>query len=216
MFPQDRVAFLVLLPSGALSALSHTVFHRVLLGACRLYRSDHRRRQSRRDWRRVRMSSCWRSRASRSASGSRAPASSSPVPISAPASAHGVICESRGIMGRFDHMLALTEAQLADNSRPPRVRPASSLDPVIDQALGDQPRARSRASGHAAGRGWTAGAELRRISVVCPRLQGGRRPKSSCETSRPGFDRYRRRDRRCSGSLILWPRAALARRRCGH
>jgi hypothetical protein len=127
------------------------------------------------------------------------------------------------IMGRFSRMLALAETQLPDTKAERRefVRRVIALDPMIDQALGNPATCATTRQGckqrcmACSGR-WTAGAELRHISVVCPRPRGGRGHTSSCEASRPSFDRYRRQARRCSGSLILWPCTAFAKRRCGH
>jgi uncharacterized membrane protein YccC len=127
------------------------------------------------------------------------------------------------IMDQFGRMLALAEAQLPDTKAELRelVRRVIALDPVIDQALGESSHIRYHSPKlqtaiYGLFGALAAGAELQRISVVCPRPQGGRGPTSSCEASRPSFDRYRRQPRRCSGSPILWPFAAFARRRCGH
>src|SRR5882724_9292416 len=176
---------------------------------------------------RVRMSSCWRSRArARSASGSHAPASSSPVLIWAAPSA-----------GSQNHLQILRPRSWGDLTAcsPMQRRNCQTRKPSAASSSGALSRSTPsliRRSGNpatcattpqsckqpctACSERWTAGAELRRISVVCPRPQGGRGPRSSYKASRPSFDLRWRRAHRRSGSLILWPYTAFARRRCGH
>jgi uncharacterized membrane protein YccC len=127
------------------------------------------------------------------------------------------------IIGRFGGMLALAETQLPDTKAERRefVRRVIALDPVIDQALGESSHVRYHSPTlqtaiyglFGALDGWRGVAtHLSRLPEAA-RRQGH---TSSGEACRPSFDRCWRRARRRSGSLILWPCAAFARRRCGH
>ena len=127
------------------------------------------------------------------------------------------------IVGRFSRMLALAGPQLPDTQAERRefVRRVIALDPVVDQALGESSHVRYHSpilqtAVHGLFRaldGW------RGVATHLSRLPedagaaGGRR--SSCAASRPSCDRCRRQARRRAGWLILWPCAAFARRRCG-
>ena len=128
------------------------------------------------------------------------------------------------IMGRFVRMLDLAEPQLPDTKAERRefVRRVIALDPVIDQALGESSHVRYHSPTlqtamyglFGALDGWRGVAtHLSRLPEAARQQSGPNHPAKPPVRS---FDRYRRRDRRCSGSLILWPCAAFARRRCGH
>jgi cytochrome o ubiquinol oxidase operon protein cyoD len=114
------------------------------------------------------------------------------------------------------HMQHWQRPQLPDTKAERRefVRRVIALDPVIRSgARGIQPRALPLAdckqpSTACSGR-WMAGAELRHISVACPRPQGGRGPTSSCEAFRPSFDRYGGGLAGALDLLILWPTPRL-------
>ena len=232
-FPQDRIAFLVLLAvwCGHLRFRCHGAPQlRILLGrARRLYRSDHCRRQSRRDRRRE--SGCLpaggharerdlhrdrvrRHRPRRYRSRRR------------PAPARRIICKScgRDHEAIWPHARTLQRPRLPDTKAERRefVRRVIALDPVVDQTLGESSHVRyhSRKLQTAmyglfrALDGWRGVATHLESFARGRKAAGG--PASSCEASRPSFDRCRRRARRRSGFLILWPCTAFVRRRCGH
>ena len=126
------------------------------------------------------------------------------------------------IMGRFIRMLDLAEPQLPDRKAERRefARRVIALDPVIDQALGESSHVRYHSSKLQAAMyglfraldGWRGvAAHLSRL----PEAAGRQEAPLSCKASQPSFHRHPRRARRCSGLLILWPYTALARRRCG-
>ena len=127
------------------------------------------------------------------------------------------------ITSRFTRMLALAGPQLPDTQTERRelVRRVIALDPMIDQALGESSYVRYRSSMLAERRprpvqsvGWLA----RRCDTSesfgrCRRSAAVRKP--FCAAFRPSCDQCVSRPRRHAGSLIPWPCDAPARTRCG-